>query len=648
MLKYEVNYRELQTDTVEVPIINYEIEDNVDDPDQLTVTCYYDDDIDLRPETPLFITSEFDTEVSTQTDSESNSIVVSSDIIEVNTNFRYFSFNINKWYDLKITEVQIEVSGNEPYLKFIFENYHYFNSWDEPITFYADFVGDDGVIYEKTFENCQWEDEYTLVWKYVNDSPDIDLFMCNVFHSDTYTFVGYEGNADSVEVEEVPATACFIDEVYIKKKVTVGCEEKYEYYEKNCNDGDINGLTVYRDQFIDDFKVYATIGKFKIIVPISQTHDVTLFQEDNVINRFVYDETRRAINSVVEMEKFVYHPVYVKEGDTFNTEDIYKIKFNLHFRQHRGDDWSVDDSSYWNGVDNDSVQLEEMMLNSTGVPFFTYHDDVFAKSKQSDLLTYLGFTNADVKYQKSKLKKSFLRVMVYDSDNPVNQNMLAYSTIFMDGGALFSKYMNNVMTEGYAISEGDNNNTFVGAKVNMEYAPDGYQGPEDQGGKTNEELEEHRLSSQITVMDTYSSKASSEGMNIYMWADNDTGNLPKDIYMKFEFNHAGYGRTIPFMIPFKDPMKGEGYGIKTFEEIVADWRSGNGYGIRKYLKYSYLHLKCRYDKEKEKRVYYLDPDTYGPFAMYGQQGNNDDTPNELEINLYEAKVTFLNENDESV
>jgi hypothetical protein len=133
-----------------------------------------------------------------------------------------------------------------------------------------------------------------------------------------------------------------------------------------------------------------------------------------------------------------------------------------------------------------------------------------------------------------------------------------------------------------------------------------------------------------------------------MWADNDAGNLPKDIYMKFEFNHAGYGRTIPFMIPFKDPMKGEGYGIKTFEEIVADWRSGNGYGIRKYLKYSYLHLKCRYDKEKEKRVYYLDPDTYGPFAMYGQQGNNDDTPNELEINLYEAKVTFLNENDENV
>ena len=43
---------------------------------------------------------------------------------------------------------------------------------------------------------------------------------------------------------------------------------------------------------------------------------------------------------------------------------------------------------------------------------------------QSDLLSYLGFTNDDVKYQKSKLKKSFLRISFYDSDNIGNQNLL--------------------------------------------------------------------------------------------------------------------------------------------------------------------------------------------------------------------------------
>jgi hypothetical protein len=181
----------------------------------------------------------------------------------------------------------------------------------------------------------------------------------------------------------------------------------------------------------------------------------------------------------------------------------------------------------------------------------------------------------------------------------------------------------------------------MGAKVNMEYAPDDYQNIPD------EELEKHRLSSQFVITDTYSSKSSSEGFNFYMWSDNDRGNIPTDLYMKIEFNHAGYGRTIPFMMPYYDYRKEGRYGIKTFEDIVSDWRNGHGYGIRKYLKYSYIHLKCRYDKEKNKRVYYLDPDTYGSYAYYNSEGNNDSSPNELEINLYEAKVTFLNENDET-
>lgn len=645
MLKYEVNYRDLLTDSVNIPIINYEMEDDADNESILNVTCYYGDDISIGPETPITITKYYDVELASSDVSDTNLVSISSQITEVNTNFRYFSFNLGKYFNLKISELQIEIRDNQPYLRFIFEDLHFFNSWDEPITFYVKFLGDDGVFYEKTFEDCMWENEYTLMWKYVNDSPDIENFMCSVFHGDTYEFVGYEGNPDSVVVDEVPVQACFTDEHYIKKPVVIGCDNRYEYYEKTCNDGDINGLSTYREQFISDFDVYATIAQFKLNVPLSQMHDVTLQQEDNIMNRFVHDETRRAINSVVEMEKFVYHPVFQIEPSNpndFRTEDIYKIKFNLHFRQHRGDDWAVNDNSYWNGVNNETVQLEEMMNSTIGTPYFSYHEGNWAKSRQSDLLSYLGFTNADVKYQKNKLKKSFLRISIYDSDNPLIQNMVAYSTVFMDGGALFSKFMNNTMTTGYAISEGEPNNTFMGAKVNMEYAPDNYQDIPD------EDLENHRLSSQIVISDTYTSKASSEGFNFYMWVDNDSGNIPSDLYMKVEFNHAGYGRMLPFMMPFYDYKKEGKYGIKTFEEIVADWRDGRGYGIRKYLKYSYIHLKCRYDKEKEKHVYYLDPDTYGPYAYYRHEGQNDTSPNEMELNLYEAKLTFLNENDETV
>lgn len=66
---------------------------------------------------------------------------------------------------------------------------------------------------------------------------------------------------------------------------------------------------------------------------------------------------------------------------------------------------------------------------------------------QSDLLSFLGFSNDDVKYQKSKLKKTFLRISFYDSDNIGNQNLLHSSTIFLDSGNLFAKYIKNINTE---------------------------------------------------------------------------------------------------------------------------------------------------------------------------------------------------------
>ena len=148
------------------------------------------------------------------------------------------------------------------------------------------------------------------------------------------------------------------------------------------------------------------------------------------------------------------------------------------------------------------------------------------------------------------------------------------------------------------------------------------------------------------------SKASSEGFYLYIWKDNSTP-LPQDLYMKVEFNHAGYGRTIPFMMPYWDSKKWGGkIGIKTFDEILEDWKdikeeeldqhgrvswmhnTDGHYGIRQYTKFSYIHLKYMYDKETDKHIYYLDPDTYGNIIYpTGDDGNK-----YIEINLYEAKV----------
>lgn len=650
MLRYEINTKELENNYQEIPIEHYEIEENPDNNELLIVTCYYEDNLNLTYTTNLTVTSYYDVDIATLGTTETITLIETPEIYELNSNYRYFSFNIDRYHALSIKNIEIMEMNSEVYLKFSFVDYHYFNSWNDEITFYATFRGDDGVLYEKEFSNCIFDDEYTLLWRYNLNSPGIVSFMCTVFHADEYTFVGYNGNEDSIEYDSVPTNPCFTDDIYIKVPVRVGCDDRYEFYEKNCNDGDVSMISAYREQFfIGDFTVSAELGNVKLTVPLSQMHDVTLQQEDNIMSKFVYDETNAAINNFVEMEKFVYYPaIWDEQNGVF--ENVHKIKFNLHFRQHRGENWSVDDDTYWNGVYINSSNQPELMSairgadgmptdsdNAiAGTPFFSYLDF----DRQSDLLTYLNFTNNDVKYQKNKLKKSFLRLSFYDSDNPTNQNMLAYATIFLDGGKLFSRYMNNVDTKGYvlsgAVSEDDYGNKFVGSKVNMEFYP-AYTGEQ----ISDNELEEHRLSSQISVTEPYSSQSSSEGFNLYLWADNDNGSIPSDIYMKVEFNHAGYGRTVPFMMPYKHGygLPFNSLGIKGFNEIIDDWRYNDGYGMKEFLRYSYIHFKYRYDKENDKRIYYLDPETYGESVLY----KND---NDLVINLYEAKVKFKIQEEE--
>lgn len=337
---------------------------------------------------------------------------------------------------------------------------------------------------------------------------------------------------------------------------------------------------------------------------------------------------------------------------------------------------------------------------------------------QSDLLSYLGFTNDDVKYQKSKLKKSFLRISFYDSDNIGNQNLLHTATIFLDSGDLFAKYIKNIETEdeykatstviaqkspeisfpkdsiltsseykklddenrkkcvvngellaviGGSSSDEENYTVYdkVGMAVNREPMRKKALDKDNDFGDNIDELERLRMSSQITVTDKNSSKRSSEGFYFYTYKTNDNGVYPSDIYMRVEFNHAGYGRVIPFMMPYirkseenlKDNSPGyERYTatdrkdkIKTFDDICYDWSeididkgiedkhlkddSDIGYSAVRYMKYCHIKWKYRYDKHTQKHIYYLDPDVYGTgVTSENNHGNN------IILNLYEGKI----------
>lgn len=350
------------------------------------------------------------------------------------------------------------------------------------------------------------------------------------------------------------------------------------------------------------------------------------------------------------------------------------------------------------------------------------------KEYQSDLLSYLGFSNNDVKYQKSKLKKSFLRISFYDSDNIANQNLLHTSTIFIDSGELFAKYVKNINTEeeykventvkniktGKTYQKGsiidvneynslalknENNQdddhkkkclnngeplAVIGTSLTDKETPTVYnvngvrvnREPmrNEKFNKKNEkvvidvdkgdlgdnigEFERLRLSSQFVVADKYSSKHSSEGFYFYTYKTNDGGVFPNDIYMRVEFNHAGYGRTIPFMMPYirkseEDPKigtnryKGRKGKIKTFDDICYDWSEIDfdkdldtlkeddkiGYGTARYMKYCHIKWKYRYDKATQKHIYYLDPDVYGE-SVTTKNGHD----HNIILNLYEGKI----------
>ena len=513
--------------------------------------------------------------------------------------------------------------------------------------------------------------------------------------------------------------------------------------------GVVGNVVFKRETFLfrDDvpFTLSYDNSSTSIQIPISQQFETDLFHNDALQTKFVDHAKSDAINPINDMEKNVYTPAIQTSVDTKNNDinaeykDCYKIIFNLHFRQHRDktengvkQEWVCDKDSHWNGnrivkhTNGNILDFNGRVYNFTGSDrntrkedkqdYFSYYgtaptgdnydqDDKYVPSNgsyntwrknrssmteyQSDLLSFLGFINDDIKYQKSKLKKSFLRISFYDSDNIGNQNLLHTSTIFLDCGDLFAKYIKNINTEEeykkgsniydkfeYANMSDTEQQSCIpngeptavigssfsdtistsydksGVRVNREPMRKKAITTDDLGDDI-EELERLRLSSQFVVTDKFSSKRSSEGFYFYTYKTNDNGVYPSEIYMRVDFNHAGYGRTIPFMMPYvtenESKEKGRYSGIKkikTFEDIAYDWSEVDldnsfsakdddkiGYGSVKYIKYAYIKWKYRYDKKTQKHIYYLDPDIYGNSVISSNgHGHN------IILNLYEGRI----------
>lgn len=344
-------------------------------------------------------------------------------------------------------------------------------------------------------------------------------------------------------------------------------------------------------------------------VVLEQDYDAKrMLQEYQVNELFVKKIKNSIIPDFIDLEKIKYAPAFIEEKlneetveDTGGTTYLATgLTFNLHFRTRISGETSYDFEDVWHL--NDAVEtwngngIDDTPKTREGL----YTDENFVNS--SNLIGYLGFTDDDIYNQKNRVKQSFIRLSFYDSDNPLTQNLLYYSTIFFDSGDLFGKY---VKRKAWLEEEDEEYDHLITPVV---------------WSQTADTDACSAVTSQLMVNDEYDMTRSGEGFNLYLFRqDAPIENDPQDIYMKIEFNHAGIGRTVPLIYWPK-----EGNSPKKLT-------------IENYLKNLYIKVRIALT---EKGYVYTFPDTISADdTEHGGRKNGIVWENErLVLNLFEPMI----------
>ena len=389
------------------------------------------------------------------------------------------------------------------------------------------------------------------------------------------------------------------------------------------------------DDFIYSFTnihVYTPNNYYNLSINFGNKVSNNLHQEYLINNHFFNKETSSSINRIVDMEKDIYYPYYIN-NNVKNLID--SIIFDLHFRT-RDSEWNINVEngngymSNWNIFDYYKLHLNNNSVYDSIKDFRPrYQIDEFNKYyQQSDLLGFLNFSDNDVFYQKSKIGKSFLRLLFYDSKDPKTQSLLHMATIFMDENELYKKYIDNRKKNDNFISVEYITNTSKRIYDNMLSVYDELldKSPNASSNEKNPQIimdSDKRLSSRFVVKNRYESNESSEGYYLYIFKEYSNGLHDKPIYLKVEFNHAGEGRTINFMMPIDS--NGELLDFTNIDEVS---KFKKGCDLNKLYDSMFIELRTRFDESENKYIYYL-PEKYL---------KNSDKETTMRFNLYEIKI----------
>ena len=399
----------------------------------------------------------------------------------------------------------------------------------------------------------------------------------------------------------------------------------------------------------DNLHVYCNSSFIHLPITLSTPQGNNLLQDDLVKRDFFEVEKNKAINPIIDMEKDIYTPKFMS-GEYSGSDTVFyavdNIRVNLHFRTRNLDTWKVNEDY------NDSSLTNQCNWFITDFyPYNKYVGNSQAKDEDkekimnsSDLIGLMNFTNNDVFYQKSKISKSFLRFSYYDSTDQETQTLLATSTIFMDSSRLFKKYIDNSKKYYYQYKQVASNkdNSLLLNKISVDSELCGVY---KRGTKCSSDPsinEDHRIGSEFIIKNKHQAETSSEGYYLHIFKEYSENLRPKPIYMKVEFNHAGIGRTIPFIIPMKwDKPKDSVYKLPLERLTLKDedlLTLKKGIKLEDSYAQMYIPLYAVYDFKNKEYVYVFD-------SRYVDSNSDNITLNLFEIKYSDDSKTTASEDE---
>jgi len=446
----------------------------------------------------------------------------------------------------------------------------------------------------------------------INEMVSFNLFVSNIDGSSSY-IVYPDVDNDTISDEEMDEVRRDICGVVVNNWKSFRFKLRYDTFGNkllSVENGLMNSMSSPAPYSILDFyalekkiKIYRIQDYISFNFPLLNNSANNLLREDVVKNDFVDYIKDNSINKIVDMEKDVYYPVW-KSGTPENYVfcPITELQFNLHFRTRNLENWKViEDDRDFSNIETANYAMSNWFVTDNNFYKNVQHDELCGQNaikslhSASDLLGLINFTDGDVKSIANKLKKTFLRLSYYSTPNPKTQVLLCTSTVFFDANHAYKKFIDNAYREGYYnIFNPMSEDSFISV---FGEPSDIFNSEEHICAFT----EERRLSSRFVIKDKYNTDTSSEGFYMYMFKEYTKKMREATIYLKVEFNHAGIGKTIQFMLP-RDNATHKPLYLHKSEDVE---KLKNGFALNDIYNQTYIPINIIYNKETGKYVYYL-------------------------------------------